>query len=196
MPHFTIILCDIFSHVLSFSIFHDFNLCLGSGESKSLMKGLAHVVASDEVRFGTLKLMVLYRNVERMLADSLGATEGITIFYYHNTLSYKYCGRLRVQNILASVHYVMSLSPDELPLKSLTTPEELRDFLHSTDKAVLLLEFCGWTPRFVATNKSMTESDLGMLCFYPLYFFLFCSVLSLLSECNGRTFKHNIYLPY
>ncbi|KAK6160520.1 hypothetical protein DH2020_003901 [Rehmannia glutinosa] len=132
-----------------------------SGETRSLMKELAHVVASDEAKFGTLKLMVLYRNVEKILANALGVTDGITIFYYHNTVSYKYLGRLRVQNILSSVHYAMSLSPDELPLKSLTTPEELKDFLHSTDKAVLLLEFCGWTPRLLAMNKSMTESVLG-----------------------------------
>ncbi|KAL0283450.1 UNVERIFIED_CONTAM: hypothetical protein Sangu_2889200 [Sesamum angustifolium] len=132
-----------------------------SGESRSLMKELAHMVASDEVRFGTLKLMVLYRNVERMLADALGVADGITIFYYHNTLSYKYWGRLRGQNILSSVHYVMALSPDELPLKSLTTPEELSDFLHSTDKVVVVTDFCGWTVRLLAANKSMTESDLG-----------------------------------
>ncbi|KAL0420429.1 UNVERIFIED_CONTAM: hypothetical protein Slati_3065800 [Sesamum latifolium] len=132
-----------------------------SGESRSLMKELAHMVASDEVRFGTLRLMVLYRNVERMLADALGVADGITVFYYHNTLSYKYWGRLRGQNILSSVHYVMSLSPDELPLKSLTTPEDLSDFLHSTDKAVVVTDFCGWTARLLAANKSMTESDLG-----------------------------------
>lgn len=134
-----------------------------SGESQSLMKGLAHAVSSDEMGLGTLKLMVLYKNVERMLADSLGAADGITVFYYHNSLSYKYWGRLRVQNILVSVHYVMSLSPDEQHLKSLTTAEELREFLHSTDKAVLLFEFCGWTPRLVALNDSMTGSDLGFV---------------------------------
>ncbi|KAK4413645.1 hypothetical protein Salat_2777300 [Sesamum alatum] len=132
-----------------------------SGESRSIMTELAHMVASDEVRFGTLKLMVLYRNVERMLADALGATDGITVFYYQNTLSYKYWGRLRGQNILSSVHYVMSLSPDELPLKSLTTREELSNFLLSTDKAVIVMDFCGWTARLLAANKSMTESDLG-----------------------------------
>lgn len=132
------------------------------------MKGLAHSVASDEMGLGTLKLMVLYKNVERTLADALGATDGITVFYYHNSLSYKYWGRLRVQSILVSVHYVMQLSPDERPLKSLTTAEELREFLHSTDKAVLLFDLCGWTPRLVAMNESTTGSDLGMLCFYLL----------------------------
>ncbi|KAL3655886.1 hypothetical protein CASFOL_000282 [Castilleja foliolosa] len=132
-----------------------------SGETRSLMKKLAHVVASDEVRFGTLKLMVLYRNVERMLANALGSSDGIGIIYYHNAVSYRYQGRVRVQNILSSVHYMMSLSPDELPLKYLTTPEQLDDFIHSTDKAVILLEFCGWTRSLLAINKSMTESDLG-----------------------------------
>lgn len=150
--------------VLSLSTFRDLSLCAGSGESRSLMKGLAHAVASDEEGLGTLKLMVLYKNVERGLADALGVTDGITVFYYHHSLSYKYWGRLRVQSILASVHYVMSLSPDEQPLKSLTTAEELGEFLHSTDKAVILLDFCRWTPRLVAKNESMTGSDLGMLC--------------------------------
>ncbi|GFP95331.1 hypothetical protein PHJA_001677400 [Phtheirospermum japonicum] len=128
------------------------------------MKELAHVVASDKARFGTLKLMVLYRNVERMLANELGSGDEIGIIYYHNAISYKYQGRVRVQNILSSVHYILSLSPDELPHKSLTTTEQLNDFIHSTDKAVILLEFCGWTRRLLAINKSMTESDLSMLC--------------------------------
>ncbi|KAH6815330.1 hypothetical protein C2S51_020150 [Perilla frutescens var. frutescens] len=132
-----------------------------SGESRSLMKGLAHAVSNDEMGLGTLKLMVLYKNVEGVLADALGAADGITVFYYHNSLSYKYWGRLRVQNILLSVHYVVSLSPDKQPLKSLSTAEELREFLHSSDKAVLLFEFCGWTPRLVAMNESMSGSDQG-----------------------------------
>ncbi|KAK4403157.1 hypothetical protein Sango_1056400 [Sesamum angolense] len=55
-----------------------------SGESRSLMKELAHMVASDEVRFGTLKLMVLYRNVERMLADALGKGYFATDFKKEN----------------------------------------------------------------------------------------------------------------
>ncbi|KAL7090687.1 hypothetical protein ACP275_12G057200 [Erythranthe tilingii] len=132
-----------------------------SGECRSIMKELGHVVGNDEARFGTLKLMVLYRNAERMLADALGANDGITIFYYHNSISYKYRGRLRVQNILSSVQYVSSLSSDELPFKSLNTQEELRDFVYSTDKAVLLMEFCGWIPRLMAMDNSTTQSILG-----------------------------------
>ncbi|CAA2963383.1 Hypothetical predicted protein [Olea europaea subsp. europaea] len=129
-----------------------------SGESRTLMKELAHAVASNQDMFANLKLMVLHRNTERMLADALGATDRITILYYHNSFSYKYSGKLRVQNILSSVDYVMSLPPDELPLKSLTTPEELGDFLDSTDKAVFLLEFCGWTPRLLTKGKNSTQN--------------------------------------
>lgn len=152
------------------------------------MKELGHVVASNEVRFGTLKLMVLYRNSERILADALGSDDGITIFYYHNTVSYKYRGKFRVQNILSSIHYVMSLSPDELPLKSLTTTEELGDFLHSTDKAVLLVDFCGWIPRVVGMDKSKTESDLGMLFLYPVTLSLFLSFFL-------SFFQHSFTIP-
>ncbi|XP_047959949.1 uncharacterized protein LOC125205170 isoform X2 [Salvia hispanica] len=130
-----------------------------SGESRSLMKGLAQAVANDEMGLGTLKLMVLYKNVERTLADALGATDGITVFYYHNSLSYRYRGRLRVQSILLSVHYVVQLSPDEKPLKTLTTAEELSIFLHSTDKAVILFDLCGWTPRLLAMNESTIGND-------------------------------------
>ena len=132
------------------------------------MKGLAQAVANDEMGLGTLKLMVLYKNVERTLADALGATDGITVFYYHNSLSYRYRGRLRVQSILLSVHYVVQLSPDEKPLKTLTTAEELSIFLHSTDKAVILFDLCGWTPRLLAMNESTIGNDPGMLCFYLL----------------------------
>ncbi|KAL2518551.1 ThioThioredoxin-like fold [Abeliophyllum distichum] len=122
------------------------------------MKELAHAVASDQDVFANLKLMVLYRNTERMLADVLGATDRITILYHHNSFSYKYSGKLRVQNILSSIRYVMSLPPNELPLKSLTTPEELENFLDSTDKAVFLLEFCGWTPRLLTKGKNSTDN--------------------------------------
>ncbi|KAK6796147.1 hypothetical protein RDI58_003848 [Solanum bulbocastanum] len=133
-----------------------------SGESRSLMKELTDVVSHDQGRFASLKLMVLYRSSERMLADAVGADEGITIFYYHHSHSYKYMGRLRVQNILSSVHYVMSLLPEQLPLKILNTPEDLKSFLGSTDKALILSEFCGWTQKLLAKGgNNRSECDFG-----------------------------------
>ncbi|XP_049381610.1 uncharacterized protein LOC125846275 isoform X1 [Solanum stenotomum] len=133
-----------------------------SGESRSLMKELTGAVSHDQGRFALLKLMVLYRSSERMLADAVGADEGITIFYYHHSHSYKYMGRLRVQNILSSVHYVMFLLPEQLPFKILKTPEDLKSFLGSTDKALILSEFCGWTQKLLAKGgNNSSECDFG-----------------------------------
>ncbi|KAL5983092.1 hypothetical protein ACLOJK_017172 [Asimina triloba] len=134
-----------------------------SGESRSLMKDVARQMASKKNKLNHLRFMVLYRNTEKMLADALGATEGITIFCYHQSRAYKYRGRLRAQNILSSAYHLMSLQSEELPLKSLNTPDDLQAFFHSTDKAVLLLEFCGWTSRLLKRSKNdVRESALLM----------------------------------
>lgn len=128
------------------------------------MKELAYAVANEQGQFGALKLMLLYKSSERILASSLGASEGTTVLYFHHSSSYKYGGRLRVPNILSSVRHVMSLLPKEHPLTPLNTPEELRNFLGSTDKALLLLEFCGWTSKLLGKGKNnTTENAFGIL---------------------------------
>ncbi|CAH9102714.1 unnamed protein product [Cuscuta epithymum] len=133
-----------------------------SGESRSLMKELGLALNSEHFRFGSLKLRVLFRNNERTLAEALGANTGISVVYYQRSLFYKYRGRLRAQNILSSIHYAMSLLPEELPLKSVSTAEELNVFLGSTDKALLLLEFCGWTQKLLALGKNNgTDNGFG-----------------------------------
>lgn len=130
-----------------------------SGESRFLMKELAHAVTHKQEKLGTLKLMLIYRNDERMLAESLGAKAGIALLYYHHSVSYKYHGRLRTQNILSSIYFLMSHFPEELPLKSIHSPEDLKAFLGSTDKAIILLEFCGWTPRLMLKEKKNATED-------------------------------------
>lgn len=109
------------------------------------MKEVAHLVAGKEEELGYLKLAVLFRNSEKKIADAVGAYEGITLFYYHHSISYKYQGRLRAQNILSSVYQFMLLRTEEVPLKLLQSQQDLENFYQSTDKAVLLLEVCGWT---------------------------------------------------
>ncbi|KAG9442281.1 hypothetical protein H6P81_018135 [Aristolochia fimbriata] len=134
-----------------------------NGESRSLMKALTDLAAQKK-QFSDLKLMVVYRNAEKILADLLGATEGITFICYHHSVSYKYHGRLRAQNILASLRYLMSLEHDELPLKPLNTRDDLEAFLKSTDKAILLLEFCGWTPGLMSVGKGqIRDKDMPVL---------------------------------
>ncbi|ONK72161.1 uncharacterized protein A4U43_C04F16420 [Asparagus officinalis] len=120
-----------------------------SGESRSLMKEVALLVAGKGDKLGYLKLMVVYRNSDKFLADALGASEGITLFYYHHSTPYKYQGRLRAQNILSSVYHFMLLQTEEVPLKPIHTQQDLETFSQSTDKAVFLLDFCGWSAKLL-----------------------------------------------
>lgn len=151
----------------------------GSGESRSLMKELSHLVAKKQEKFGNLKLMVLHRNTEKMLADAIGATEGVTILCYHHSLPYKYQGRLRAQNILDSAHFLMLRAPEQLPLESLETPEDLEAFLQSTDKALLLVEFCGWAPLLLAKGKNNEPvNSFGKLIHFIVLFFFWYLLIS------------------
>lgn len=122
------------------------------------MKEVANLILDKEEEFIHLKLMVVYRNSEKMLADALGSPDGITLFYYHHSTSYKYQGRLRAQNILSSVYHFMTHPPTEkIPLKALHTQQELDKFFQTTDKAILLLEFCGWSADLL--NKANHEDN-------------------------------------
>ncbi|KAD3641929.1 hypothetical protein E3N88_31153 [Mikania micrantha] len=137
----------------------------GSGEARSLMKEIARMVTKKKEEFRTLKLMLVHKNHDNMLADALGAKMEINVICYHHSFPYKYQGTLRVQNILSSVHYLMSLLPEELPLKSLSTTEDLTTFIKSTDRALLFLEFCGWTPKLMAeviNNGSENTSGVSL----------------------------------
>ena len=126
------------------------------------MKELENVVTEKQEKLGAIKLMYIYRNNEKVLADALGAMEEITILNYHHSMPYKYQGRFRSQNILSSAYSLMTFSPKELPLKPIKSPEELKVFLESTDKALLLLEFCGWAPKLLAKGKNNgTEDGFG-----------------------------------
>ncbi|KAL7610533.1 hypothetical protein Lser_V15G10913 [Lactuca serriola] len=141
-----------------------------SGESRSLMKELAHIVSKKKEEFTSLKLMLVHRNHDKMLADALGATMEINIIFYRHSLPYKYRGTHRVQSILSSACYLMSLLPEEIPLKSLSTTEDLTTFLKSTDKALLILEFCGWTPKLMAkVMNNRSENAFGVSLGAGLY---------------------------
>jgi hypothetical protein len=53
----------------------------------------------------------------------------------------------------------MSLKHGEAPFVPLHTKEEVEAFIQSTDKAVLLSEFCGWFTR-LASGGSNTSSGV------------------------------------
>uniref|UniRef100_A0A1J3FY63 UPF0301 protein n=1 Tax=Noccaea caerulescens TaxID=107243 RepID=A0A1J3FY63_NOCCA len=130
------------------------------GESRSLKKEITQLVRSSE-EFGLLKLMTVYRNSEKVLAQAIGAANGITIVYYHHTVPYNYLGKLRASNVLSSLHPYLTSTPQELPLKHLKSPRSLKDFLESSDKAIILFEFCGWTTTLLSElKKNVTEYNL------------------------------------
>ncbi|KAL5223765.1 hypothetical protein ABZP36_010404 [Zizania latifolia] len=127
------------------------------GESRSLMAEVQHVVAADEQELGRLKLMVVYRNSEKFLTDVIGAADGIKFIYYQHLLPFKYQGKLRARDVLSSVHYIMSLKHEEAPFVVLHTKEDVEAFIESTDKAVVLSEFCGWFSRLAHGGSNRTE---------------------------------------
>ncbi|XP_039113829.1 uncharacterized protein LOC120249405 isoform X2 [Dioscorea cayenensis subsp. rotundata] len=129
------------------------------GESRSLMKEISHLVAIKQEELGHLSLMVVYRNYDKLLADVLGANEGITFLYYHHSMAYKYRGRLSARNILTSIYQVMPLGLEDFRLKHLQTKEDLDSFYHSTDKAILLLEFCGWSTKLLHKQKNESNGN-------------------------------------
>ncbi|KAL4038975.1 hypothetical protein IC575_002617 [Cucumis melo] len=133
-----------------------------SGESRTLKKDIAHLIENRKESYSSLKLMFMYRNSEKMLANAIGATsEETNVIFYHHSVSYKYQGRLTAQNIVFSIYPYLSLLPEQLPLTHLNTPEDLKSFLDSTDKALLLVEFCGWTPKLLSKGiKGSVTDDL------------------------------------
>ncbi|PRQ41401.1 putative protein disulfide-isomerase [Rosa chinensis] len=142
-----------------------------SGECRSLMKDVAKLVTDRPEEFSSLKLMVLHRNTEKMVATAIGAAsewEEITVLYYHHSVSYKYGGRLRAQNILSSIRPYVSVLGEELPFKSLKSQEELKAFVDSTDKALVVFEFCEWTPKLVAKRKMNGTDHSGFGEFFGL----------------------------
>uniref|UniRef100_A0ACD5TNU9 Uncharacterized protein n=2 Tax=Avena sativa TaxID=4498 RepID=A0ACD5TNU9_AVESA len=132
------------------------------GESRSLMAEIEHLVANDKQELGRLKLMVVYRNSEKLLSDAIGATEGTKFIYYRQSIPFKYQGKLRARDILYSIRYTMSLKHEEAPFVPLHTEEDVEAFIRSTDKAVLLSEFCGWFTRLASgggnTSSGVTPS--------------------------------------
>ncbi|KAL0707149.1 hypothetical protein Bca4012_073575 [Brassica carinata] len=130
------------------------------GESRSLKNEITQLVQSDS-EYDSLKLMVVYRNSEKVLAQAIGAANEITILYYHHAVPYHYRGKLRASNILSSLHPYLTSPPQELPLRHLKSPESLKAFLESSDKTLILFEFCGWTSTLLSELKrNVTEDNL------------------------------------
>lgn len=126
------------------------------------MKEVSLIIDEKPQEFSNLKLMFIHMHMEKTLADSLGANvDGITVIYFHYSVSYKYRGRLAAKSILSSLHFYISIAPEEVPLKTLNSARDFRTFLDSTDQALVLVDFCGWTPKLLAKSKKNNGTENG-----------------------------------
>ncbi|KFK39305.1 hypothetical protein AALP_AA3G227100 [Arabis alpina] len=128
------------------------------GESRSLKNEITQLAQSSE-ELSLLKFMVVYRNSEKNLAQAIGAANGISVLYYHHSVPYNYLGKLRASNILSSLHPYLTSTPEQLPLVHLKSPKRVKDFLESSDKALLLFDFCGWTATLLPELKTNVTDD-------------------------------------
>ncbi|WCJ24684.1 hypothetical protein M5689_006624 [Euphorbia peplus] len=135
-----------------------------SGESRTLMKEISRFVSErdDDLGLDPLMLMYMQRNKDKIFTDDIGATDGITISYYHYSVGYRYRGRLVARNIIYSIVPYVSASPDEIPVAEISSEEELVTFLDSTDKGLILNEFCGWTRKLMDSKKRNVTFEFGL----------------------------------
>ncbi|KAH9323577.1 hypothetical protein KI387_018216, partial [Taxus chinensis] len=136
---------------------HEFVLLMAtvpwSGESRSLRNDLVQLMKYSGAQFESLRLMLIYKNVEKLLGDVVVGNKAVNLFFYRQGEPYKYSGKLSAQNILASVWHTMTIPSHDLPLKQLGTLEEVESFLQSTDKGVLLFDICGWAHKIAGSEK-------------------------------------------
>lgn len=140
---------------------HEFALLMvtypWSGESRALRNDLVQLMKYMHSQFQRLRLMLIYRNVEKMLGDVLVGDKAVNLVFYREAVPFKYSGKLSAQTILASVWHAMSIPSGDLPFIQLNTLEVLEFFLQSTDKAVLLFDICGWVPNILAADSKNTR---------------------------------------
>lgn len=159
--------------LITLAVDHSQKKIAGSGEARTLKKEISRLVSTGDERPRNLKLMVVHKNSDILLADVLGATDEITLLYYHNANRFRYQGRLHGRSIVSSVFYLMSFQPEEVPLEFLSNENELKSFMQSTDEAVFLVELCGWSSRLLHPRDGMLpkhNADLLFVTFPVIYF--------------------------
>ncbi|GLJ32738.1 hypothetical protein SUGI_0659080 [Cryptomeria japonica] len=125
-----------------------------SGESRALRNELVQLMKYSDAQFESLRLMLIYRNVEKLLGDVLVGNKAVNLLFYRQGEPYKYSGKLSAQNILASVWHAMTIPSCDIPLKQLATLEDVESFVQSTDKGVLLFDSCGWAQNTSGSEKT------------------------------------------
>lgn len=111
---------------------HEFALLMvtypWSGESRALRNDLVQLMKYMHEQFQRLRLMLIYRNVEKLLGDVLVGDKEVNLVLYREAVPFKYSGKLSAQTILTSVWHAMSIPSGDLPFKQLNTLEDLEFF--------------------------------------------------------------------
>lgn len=129
------------------------------------MNDISLVISNKPHEFPDLKLMFMHLSKEKTIVDSIGVNvDGmITVVYFHYSVAYKYTGRLSAKSILSSFHHYVSVAPEEVPFRVLDSPRDFATFVDSADETMVLVDFCGWTPKLIAKSKKLNGTQNGTI---------------------------------
>lgn len=111
------------------------------------MGELSRLLEKDRGAFSTLNLRYVYIDKDRPLAQIVPTKRSPTIYLFRHGIPYLYGGRLTGSHILEGTKHGMRTKG--FPLELLQTTEALKSFVDSTDRAFLLLDFCGFAQTIV-----------------------------------------------
>ncbi|MCO5547947.1 hypothetical protein L7F22_001402 [Adiantum nelumboides] len=148
---------------------HPFLLCLATvpwcGESRSLTRELSKSLSIDESLHSLVQLRVVYINLDKGLKRFFSESvryPTFTFFWY--SIPLKYNGKLRLQNILTAIRRAIGLSFWDMPLQKLETAADLESFMRSTEKAVILFDFCNYTNKIrKSKHHQVVDNTIFML---------------------------------
>ncbi len=112
------------------------------------MRQVSRSMMEDPEAFAALQLRFVYIDKDRALLNLLPPTarrsSSLRIFLYHQGTPYFHGGQLTAGHILHAIRHVMHVPDDDLPVQHLQSFDVVKSFMESTDRAFLLLDFCGW----------------------------------------------------
>ncbi|CAM6124738.1 unnamed protein product [Calypogeia fissa] len=143
---------------------HEFSLCVATlpwcGESKRLMQDIGKVVRGDPHSFPGLQLFFVHTNKDRLFGNAiLGDSMPPSFALFRYGTPYKYTGRRSTSSMMASIRQGISVLRSDTVLGRIASPQDLEIFAYSTDKAVVLFEFCGWEMKLQQKHRKTSATD-------------------------------------
>lgn len=128
------------------------------------MSALSRSIEADDDLHPLIQLRVVYVNLDKDLGSTLsGKRRSLKLTLYRHAVPYRYKGKVKVHNILAGIRHVISVSSVDLPFQRLDSFSELDTFMESTDKTVILFDFCNWAQK-LGQKKQLKVPEEHTLC--------------------------------